>query len=136
MYDREFVRDRVMPTYSIKIEDDGKTTHRSDGLDTQLQSPERTETGVLVKSHKEKSALRGKWELSVESNRTVFKRRLFQFQSWRSTGKTARLRTKETIVLSADTERFWSQRRSPSGKRGRYAFKKILRGVCTNPSCD
>ena len=94
-------------------------------------------------SNREKSQ---RWEqcgriLSVESNCTVFKRRLLQFQSRRSTW------TKSTIVLSycksADTDwrkktfqKFWTQRRESLWIEWPGSVQKFLNGMRTDPSCD
>ena len=70
---------------------------------------ERIETGVVTKSQKGRKVNVGrKVEECSGKQSTVFKRRLLQFQSLRSTGKPARSLTKGTFVLSypksADTD--------------------------------
>ena len=79
MYEREIDPDRSMPSYQrLKTE---VRRHIDQLIRTRnfRARNERIETGVFVKSHKGKNVSVELRMLSVESKRTVFKRRLLQF---------------------------------------------------------
>ena len=104
---------------------------------------EGTETGVLVKSDKgRKVSVEGERMLSVESDWTVFKRRLLLYQPLRQSW------TKSTIVLSCSKKRrhrltednprkvLVSEERASWKKRTKTVQKNPQRRKCTDPSCD
>ena len=83
MHNQELSRSRSRGAELSKIEEKGKTTYWSDDKDTQFQSPEwKNWRNSNCQESERKKCQRGKKSgrmSSVESERTVFKRRLLEF---------------------------------------------------------